>query len=65
MGIKTYEIILPKQIPTEIVNKIAEIDEFKGRGDALKNIVPDSLSRLQRIATIASIGSSTRIEGLD
>ncbi|MBN2036363.1 MAG: Fic family protein [Chitinispirillaceae bacterium] len=60
---KKYEIILPRQLPTETVNKIAEIDEFKGRWDALKNIAPDSLSRLQRIATIASIGSSTRIEG--
>jgi len=63
MGMKKYEIILPAQIPSETVNKIAEIDEFKGRWDALKNIAPDSLSRLQRIATIQSIGSSTRIEG--
>jgi hypothetical protein len=63
MGMKKYEIILPKRIPAETVNKIAEIDEFKGRWDALKNIAPDSLSRLQRVATIASIGSSTRIEG--
>lgn len=63
MGMKKYEITLPKQLPTEMVNKIAEIDEFKGRWDAIKNIAPDSLSRLHRIATIASIGSSTRIEG--
>jgi Fic family protein len=63
MGMEKYKIILPTQLPTEMVNKIAEIDEFKGRWDALKNIAPDSLSRLQRIATIASIGSSTRIEG--
>lgn len=63
MGMKKYEIILPKQVPSETVNKIAEIDEFKGRWDALKNIAPDSLSRLHKIATIASIGSSTRIEG--
>lgn len=63
MGMKKYDVILPRQLPTEMVNKIAEIDEFKGRWEALKNIAPDSLSRLQRIATIASIGSSTRIEG--
>jgi Fic family protein len=63
MGMKDYRIILPKQIPTDLVNKIAEIDEFKGRWEALKTIAPDSLSRLQRVATIASIGSSTRIEG--
>lgn len=63
MDMKDYKIILPTQLPSDTVNKIAEIDEFKGRWDALKNIAPDSLSKLQRIATIASIGSSTRIEG--
>lgn len=63
MGMEKYKIILPEKLDLEIVNKIAEVDEFKGRWDALKNIAPDSLSRLHRIATIASIGSSTRIEG--
>lgn len=65
MGMQDYKIkiILPNDLPSEMVNKIAEIDEFKGRWDALKNIAPESLSRLRKVATIASIGSSTRIEG--
>ncbi len=58
-----YGIILNNTIPTDIVNLISEIDEFKGRWDALKIIAPDRLSFLRKIATIASIGSSTRIEG--
>ena len=42
---------------------VAEIDEFKGRWQALKNLAPDRLTALRRSATIESIGSSTRIEG--
>ncbi|MBT5848955.1 MAG: AsnC family transcriptional regulator, partial [Acidimicrobiaceae bacterium] len=43
---------------------IAEIDEFKGRWEALANLAPERLSVLRRIATIESVGSSTRIEGV-
>nr|WP_245441133.1 Fic family protein [Neorhizobium sp. T7_12] len=46
-----------------ILSLIAEIDEFKGAWRALGRIAPDRLSRLRRVATIESIGSSTRIEG--
>lgn len=42
---------------------IAEIDEFKGAWAAIGRISPERLSALRRIATIESIGSSTRIEG--
>lgn len=42
---------------------IAEIDEFKGAWKALGMLAPERLSVLRRIATIESIGSSTRIEG--
>lgn len=42
---------------------IAEIDEFKGRWEALKTFSPDRLSALRKVATIESVGSSTRIEG--
>ena len=42
---------------------IAEIDEFKGAWRALGTLAPDRLSALRRVATIESIGSSTRIEG--
>jgi Fic family protein len=39
------------------------VDEFKGAWRALGLIAPERLSALQRVATIESIGSSTRIEG--
>ena len=47
----------------DVVKLIAEIDEFKGRWDALKTLSPDRLSALRKVATIESVGSSTRIEG--
>ncbi len=51
------------QITPEVLNLIAELDEFKGAWQALGRLVPDRLSALRRVATIESIGSSTRIEG--
>lgn len=51
------------EINPEIVNLIAEIDEFKGKWSALGQMAPDRLHALRTIATIESIGSSTRIEG--
>ena len=36
---------------------------LKGRWEALGNLAPERLSALKRIATIESVGSSTRIEG--
>jgi Fic family protein len=50
-------------ITPELLSLIAEIDEFKGTWKAIGNLVPDKLSQLQKVATIESIGSSTRIEG--
>jgi Fic family protein len=50
-------------ITPEMLRLIAEIDEFKGRWSALRNLAPRRLDALRRVATIASIGSSTRIEG--
>lgn len=47
----------------EIVSLLLEIEEFKGGWKAYGNLAPERLSELQRIATIESIGSSTRIEG--
>ena len=47
----------------ELLRLVAEIDEFKGAWRAISRIAPDRLSRLRRVATIESIGSSTRIEG--
>ena len=50
-------------ITPEILGYIARIDEFKGAWRALGTLAPDRLSALRRVATIESIGSSTRIEG--
>jgi Fic family protein len=50
-------------ITPEILKLIAEIDEFKGAWTALGRISPERLTALRRVATIESIGSSTRIEG--
>ena len=47
----------------DLVKLIAEIDEFKGRWEALKTLSPDRLNALRKVATIESVGSSTRIEG--
>ncbi len=51
------------QITPEILSLIARIDEFKGAWRALGTLAPDRLIALRRVATIESIGSSTRIEG--
>src|SRR5690554_381302 len=51
------------QITPEILGLITGIDEFKGAWRALGTLAPDRLSALRRVATIESIGSSTRIEG--
>jgi Fic family protein len=51
------------QITPEVLSLIARIDEFKGAWRALGTLAPDRLSALRRVATVESIGSSTRIEG--
>ena len=51
------------KITPEILALIAEIDEFKGAWRALRTLAPERLAALRRVATIESIGSSTRIEG--
>jgi Fic family protein len=51
------------KITPEILGLIAELDEFKGAWKALGRLAPERLSALRRVATIESIGSSTRIEG--
>lgn len=46
-----------------MLNLISEIDEFKGAWQQMGRLTPDRLSALRRVASIESIGSSTRIEG--
>jgi Fic family protein len=60
MGVIKIETLC---ITPELLGLIAEIDEFKGAWKALGTLAPERLSALRRIATIESIGSSTRIEG--
>src|SRR5271163_1713569 len=50
-------------ITPEILLLISEIDEFKGRWKVIETLAPERLTSLRRIATIESVGSSTRIEG--
>ena len=52
------------QLSKEIVNLIGELDEFKGRWAATQLLAPDRLAALRQVATIESVGSSTRIEGV-
>lgn len=51
------------ELTPEILNLIAEVDEFKGAWQQGSRLTPDRLSALKKVATIESIGSSTRIEG--
>lgn len=60
MGMINTDIL---NITPEFLGLIAEIDEFKGAWKALGTLAPERLSALRRVATIESIGSSTRIEG--
>lgn len=52
------------KITKKMLNLIAGIDEFKGAWKAIGNLAPERLHALKRVATIESIGSSTRIEGV-
>ena len=47
----------------KILRLIGELDEFKGSWRSLSTISPERLAVLKKVATIESIGSSTRIEG--
>ena len=53
----------PPQISSEILSLISTINEFKGAWRAYGTISPERLDALKHVATIESIGSSTRIEG--
>jgi Fic family protein len=50
-------------ITSELLALVSELDEFKGTWRALGTLAPERLNALKHIATIESIGSSTRIEG--
>jgi len=51
-------------ITNQILSTISEIDEFRGTWTFLNNLTPEKLSSLRKTATVESVGSSTRIEGV-
>ena len=53
----------PPRISSEILSLISTINEFKGAWRAYGTVSPERLDALKHVATIESIGSSTRIEG--
>jgi len=52
------------KVTNAILALISELDEFKGAWLAIGRIAPERLLNLRHVATIESIGSSTRIEGV-
>jgi Fic family protein len=50
-------------ITQEILYLLTKIDEFKGAWRSLGTLAPERLLALRKVATIESVGSSTRIEG--
>jgi Fic family protein len=52
------------RIPSEVLSKIAKIDEIKGRWIGGLQINPQTLGRLKRSVLVTSTGASTRIEGV-
>ncbi len=52
------------EINQKIITKIGQIDLFKGKWKAIAEKESRYLKELKRVATIESIGSSTRIEGV-
>jgi Fic family protein len=57
-------ITLGSEVSHEALRLIGELDEFKGRWEALSTLSPERLRALRHVATVESIGSSTRIEGV-
>jgi Fic family protein len=56
---------LPTSLPItgEMLRLISEVDRYRGQWSAIQGLSPERLSGLRRVATIESVGSSTRIEG--
>lgn len=63
MVIKTKFDKRLSQIPSEVITKIARIDELKGQWTAGVNLSPYLLGQLKKSVLVTSTGASTRIEG--
>ena len=59
MTINTHTLATPP--PLQAI--ITELDEFKNAWRAVSGIAPERFRALKRVATVESVGSSTRIEG--
>lgn len=59
------ELPIPPRIEVtqNILNRISKIDEYRGEWKFTGRLAPEKLQSLRQLATIESIGSSTRIEG--
>jgi len=55
--------IKPIRLNPQMLNLISEIDRFQCIWVEIKELHPERLAQLRKVATIESIGSSTRIEG--
>ena len=51
------------EVTQNILNRISKIDSFRGEWRVTGRLEPEKLQSLRELATIESIGSSTRIEG--
>ena len=51
------------RITSEVIALMTQIDEFKGAWRATTTLAPERLTALRKVATVESVGSSTRIEG--
>jgi Fic family protein len=50
-------------LTSDLLRLVGEIDEFKGAWTAFGTLAPERLATLKQIATVESVGASTRIEG--
>lgn len=57
------EKITSLDLSADILQLIGELDAFSGAWRALGNMAPEVLTQMRHVATVESIGSSTRIEG--
>src|SRR5215212_844276 len=58
-GIYTFKLALD----WKLINKLSEIDRFGGSWEAIERRERQNLKQLKSIATVRSVGASTRIEG--
>lgn len=58
---KLYSFVL--ELNWKLVNYISQVDRFDASWSAIKKVEGQSLKQLKAVATVQSIGASTRIEG--